>query len=95
MNCAECQELLVAGLEGLLEAARKQAVMDHLKTCPACRAQFQGLQTLRQRLVRSGQTLAVETQNLASPLEDEVMNRIVREQTQGSSRPHKPGWVCA
>ncbi|MCX5643649.1 MAG: zf-HC2 domain-containing protein [Phycisphaerae bacterium] len=74
MNCAECRELLVVGLEGLLDDTQKQAVVDHLKTCKACRAEFKGLQTLRQRLVGNGKALA------QSSLEDEVMNRIIREQ---------------
>jgi len=74
MNCAECRELLVAGLEGLLEDAPKRAVVDHLKTCKACRAEFKGLQTLRQRLVSNGKALAQDS------LEDAVMNRIIREQ---------------
>ena len=74
MNCAECRELLVVGLEGLLEDAQKRGVVDHLKTCKACRAEFKGLQTLRQRLVSHGQALA------RSSVEDEVMNRIIREQ---------------
>ena len=75
MNCAECRELLVAGLEGLLEDTQKQAVADHLKTCQACRAESTGLQALRQRLVSNGKALA------ESSLEDEVMNRIIREQS--------------
>ena len=74
MNCAECQELLVAGLEGLLKGSQKQTVMEHLKTCKVCRAEFKGLQTLRHRLVGNGKALA------ESSLEDVVMNRILREQ---------------
>ena len=74
MNCAECQELLVAGLEGLLEGSEKQTVVEHLKTCKACRAELKGLQTLRQRLVGNGKALA------QGSLEDQVMNRIIREQ---------------
>jgi outer membrane lipoprotein-sorting protein len=74
MNCAECQELLVAGLEGLLTSSQKQTVVEHLKACPACRAQFKGLQALRQRLVGNGKALA------QGSLEDDVMNRIIREQ---------------
>jgi len=74
MNCAECRELLVTHLEGLLEDAQKRTVVDHLKTCKVCRAEFKGLQTLRQRLVSNGKALA------QSDLENEVMNRIVREQ---------------
>jgi hypothetical protein len=65
---------LVAGLEGLLKDAQKQTVVEHLKTCKACRAEFKGLQTLRQRLVGNGKALAQNS------LEDEVMNRIIREQ---------------
>ena len=74
MNCAECRELLVAGLEGLLKDAPKRAVVEHLKTCKACRAELKGLQSLRQRLVGNGKALA------ESSLEDVVMNRILREQ---------------
>jgi CRISPR/Cas system-associated protein endoribonuclease Cas2 len=74
MNCAECRELLVAGLEGLLEDSQKQAVKGHLQTCAACRAELKSLQTLRQRLVSNGKMLA------QSSVEDEVMNRILCEQ---------------
>ena len=31
MNCAECRELLVVYLEGLLEDSQKQAVEEHVK----------------------------------------------------------------
>jgi outer membrane lipoprotein-sorting protein len=75
MNCAECKELLVAGLEGLLDDTQKQAVKEHLKTCEACRAELKGLQTLRERLVGNGKALA------QSSVEDDVMNRIIREQS--------------
>jgi len=74
MNCAQCQERLVAYLEGLLKDSAKQAVAEHLKECETCRTEFQGLQTLQQRLVDSGRALA------HSDLEDHVMNRIIREQ---------------
>ncbi len=75
MNCAECQELLVAYLEGLLEDSQKQDVENHVKDCVACRTELKGLQTLQQRLVSNGQALA------PSDLEDQVMNRIIREQS--------------
>lgn len=74
MNCAECKELLVAGLEGLLKGPERQTVVKHLKTCKACRTELKGLQTLRQRLVGNGKALA------QGSVEDEVMNRIIREQ---------------
>ncbi|MEN6577361.1 MAG: zf-HC2 domain-containing protein [Phycisphaerales bacterium] len=74
MNCAECKELLVASLEGLLDDLPKQAVKEHLDTCETCRAELKSLQTLRERLVGNGKALAQDS------VEDEVMNRIVREQ---------------
>jgi len=75
MNCAECQELLVAYLEGLLDDSQKRAVEEHLRQCETCRTQLQGLQTLQRRLVDNGKALA------QSDLEDQVMNRILREQS--------------
>jgi len=83
MNCAECKELLVASLEGLLDDSKKQAVEEHIETCDTCRAELRSLQTLRERLVNNGRTLALESQDVASPFEDEVMNRIIREQSVG------------
>jgi outer membrane lipoprotein-sorting protein len=74
MNCAECKELLVAHLEGLLDESEEQTVRDHLKSCEICRAELKGLHALQQRLVNNGKTLA------QTSVEDEVMNRIVREQ---------------
>ena len=74
MNCTECKELLVAHLEGLLEASQEQAVLEHLGQCDTCRAELAGLQTLQQRLVNNGKVLA------QSNLENDVMNRIIREQ---------------
>jgi hypothetical protein len=74
MNCAECKELLVVHLEGLLEESQKQAVLEHMGQCQTCRAELAGLQTLQQRLVNNGKALA------QSDLENDVMNRIIREQ---------------
>ena len=74
MNCAECKELLVVHLEGLLEGPEKQAVLEHLGQCQTCRAELEELQTLQQRLVNNGKALA------QSDLENDVMNRIIREQ---------------
>ncbi len=75
MNCTECKELLVAHLEGLLEESQKQAVQEHLGQCDTCRAELEGLQTLQQRLVNNGKVLA------QTDLENDVMNRIIREQS--------------
>ncbi|MBN2129403.1 MAG: zf-HC2 domain-containing protein [Sedimentisphaerales bacterium] len=74
MNCDECKELLVLDVEGLLEEAQKQAVAEHLAGCQACRAEREELGTLQQRLVANGKAVT------QSNVENEVMNRIIREQ---------------
>jgi len=74
MNCAECKEILVAYLEGLLAEPQKQAVTEHLKDCHTCQAEVKQLTNLRDRLVSNGRIVA------QSDLENKVLNRIVREQ---------------
>jgi len=74
MNCAECRELLVAHLEGLLDESQEQTVLEHLGQCQACRAELADMQTLQHRLVNNGKSPA------QSDLENDVMNRIIREQ---------------
>ena len=74
MNCAECKEILVAYLEGLLAESEKQAVAEHLKDCRACQAEAKQLTSLRDRLLSNGRVVA------QSDLENDVMNQIVREQ---------------
>jgi len=74
MNCAECKEILVAYLEGLLAEDQKQAVSDHLKDCRACQAELKQLTSLQERLVSNGRVVAQRD------LENDVMNLIVREQ---------------
>ena len=73
MNCAECKEILVAYLEGLLAEPQKQAVTEHLKDCRSCQAEVKQLTNLRDRLVDNGRAVA------QSDLENDVMNQIVRE----------------
>jgi hypothetical protein len=74
MNCAECKEILVAYLEGLLEDAQKEEVTKHLKDCHACQSESTELTALHGRLVKNGKALS------DSRLEDEVLNRIIQEQ---------------
>ena len=74
MNCAECKEILVAYLEGLLEDAPKEEVTKHLKDCHACQSESAELTALHGRLVKNGKALS------ESQLEDEVLNQIIQEQ---------------
>lgn len=73
MNCTECKEFLVEHIEGLLDASRQKAVAEHLDDCEACRAEGDTLRDLQDRLAKNGQAVA------QSDLENDVMNRIVRE----------------
>jgi len=85
MNCAECKEILVAYLEGLLAEPQKQAVTDHLKDCHTCQAEVKQLTNLRERLVSNGRTVA------QSDLEDKVLNRIIKEQNVRLKTANKAG----
>jgi len=75
MNCAECREILVGYIEGLLQDAQQEAVVGHLKDCSVCRAELAELAGLRDRLVANGKVLA------ESSVEDKVLDRIIREQS--------------
>lgn len=74
MNCIECKENLVAFLEGLLAEDQKLAVTEHLKDCHSCQAELKQLTNLQERLVSNGKAAA------QGDLENEVLNRIIREQ---------------
>lgn len=74
MNCAECKELLVGYVEGFLDESQKQTVAGHLNSCRSCRAELDVVTGLHKRLVTNGSVLA------RTCLENDVMNRIVREQ---------------
>jgi hypothetical protein len=74
MDCTKCKELLIAYVEGLLDESPKQTVAEHLKNCPACQREAIELNGLQERLVRNGKALG------QSNLENDVMNKIVREQ---------------
>ncbi len=74
MNCKDCKENMVEYIEGLLDESQKQAVSEHLKGCPNCRAEVQQLTNLHERLVKNGKALARDD------FENDVMNKILREQ---------------
>jgi hypothetical protein len=74
MNCGQCKEILAAYIEGLLNESEKRTIQEHLKDCSLCRAEFQQLRSLCDRLAANGKALS------GSDLESGVMDRIVREQ---------------
>ncbi|MHC4106266.1 MAG: anti-sigma factor family protein [Planctomycetota bacterium] len=85
MNCVKFKELLVAYLEELLEESQKQEVTEHLKECRNCQVELEQITNLRGRLVKNGVTVG------QSDLEDDVMNRIVREQNVRLKAANKAG----
>ncbi len=74
MNCAECKELLVGFLEGLVDEAEKEKISEHVSGCANCRAELEKLEKLQKSLISNGESLG------QSDLEAEVFNRILREQ---------------
>ncbi len=77
MNCAECRDLLIACLEGLLEPERSQACHAHLQDCAGCRAEYAAVTRLQQRLVARGQVDVCVV--------EPVMQRIHRTQRERTS----------
>jgi outer membrane lipoprotein-sorting protein len=75
MNCAECKDLLVQYLEGSLKQNRQQLVLAHLQICRLCQKELAEITSLHNRLTENGKNIA------QSDLENNVIDRIVREQS--------------
>lgn len=58
MNCTECQEKLVACVEGLLEAEEMRQCGAHLESCAECRDEYAAIESLQQQLVAHGRAAA-------------------------------------
>ena len=58
MNCTKCREILVEYIEALLQDSDREAVENHLQTCPPCRAELAQLTTLHDRLAENGKAQA-------------------------------------
>lgn len=78
MNCAECKEMLVSYTERLLIEEQRQPLEEHLSRCADCQKELEEITQLQQRLRANGDSW----RELA--LEDEVLNRVMREQKQRS-----------
>jgi hypothetical protein len=79
MNCIECQENLVACVEGLLLPEATRQCRTHLESCAECRAEYTAIEGLQEQLVAHGQRAA--DVSLVVP----VMQEIRREQQNQSS----------
>lgn len=58
MNCHECQDNLVAYLEGVLEEKAKIECREHLESCTACLQEHDAIADLQQRLAAHGRVAA-------------------------------------
>jgi hypothetical protein len=74
MNCAQCRELLVGYIEGLLDAQQSEAVKIHLAGCSGCRSELEQIKALQQHLITEGR------QSTQDNLENAVMDAIMRKQ---------------
>lgn len=74
MNCAQCQDQLVAYIEGLIKDQQQTDIENHLRDCATCQQEEKAVRGLQDRLVARGQQLSEDT------LETAVLGRIVREQ---------------
>lgn len=73
MNCSECEDLLAARVEDLLDAPVKPTLEAHLATCPACR-------TALDETCRLIDHLNDDVRRAAVPLiTTAVMDRIVQQ----------------
>ncbi len=83
MNCEQCQEKLFEYVEGLLSEEQKQSIREHLDSCQQCSQEASETASLHNRLVSNGKAYS------ASSFEEEVIGRIVREQTHELRRLEK------
>ena len=83
MNCAQCQDQLVAYIEGLITDQQKTDIETHLTECTSCQQEQQSIRALQDRLVDRGKALDT------SHLETDVLSAIVREQKQRLDVTHR------
>src|SRR5690348_8120782 len=81
MNCAECRDQLVACAEGLLDRPQEITLHENLKACVDCRAEYQAIRSLQQRLICGGQAAAQIS------IAEAVMRRVRREQFKPEREP--------
>lgn len=87
MNCIECQDNLVANLEGVLAPQEAAAFQKHLAGCPACQSEQTKVVELHQRLITHGEFAA----HVA--LGPTVMGRIRREAEAPSTMSAFSRWL--
>ena len=66
MNCADARGKLLDALDGLLAGEDLGALNEHLRACPTCRAEFEGLERASAALQESVAELAPEERYLTA-----------------------------
>ena len=75
MNCQKCTDMLTEYLEETLPEEQRQALEEHLETCPPCRSQMAQLKDLTERLTTNAKEIR------KTSLENNVINRILQKQS--------------
>lgn len=75
MNCQAFEENLAAYVEQMLEEDERQRFESHREQCPACRRRLEQYLELHKKLINRSKSFAQKR------VDDQVMNRIVRQQT--------------
>ncbi|MBU1107987.1 MAG: zf-HC2 domain-containing protein [Candidatus Riflebacteria bacterium] len=84
MNCNECQEYMVAHLEGALEQETDLAWKKHLSECDDCKEILQSFQELEFELKKRGPITA--DVSLVNPVMDRIKRIEVNKQSQETER---------
>ncbi len=74
MNCAQCRELLVGYIEGLLDTQQSETVKIHLAGCSGCRSELEQIRAIQEHLITEGR------RSNQGNLENTVMDAIMRKQ---------------
>jgi len=88
MKCHELEEYLSEHLEGELDKARMDALLDHIETCERCRAEFQAYQGQEKQLRRYFLRERAAAERIANPLQDQFAGSPVSRlgKSDGSDR---------
>ena len=87
MNCADCQDNLVACMEGLLDAEQSEQCQAHLESCLACRTEYAGITRLQKRLIARGraaaevsmtETVMRRVRQMQTPERNTIMSRLLK-----------------
>jgi anti-sigma factor RsiW len=83
LKCQDCEELLHPYLDGELDAARRSAVDEHLRSCADCRRHLEQFQALHR---------ALQMPDLRYPASDMLRQRLKVQLAKADARERRPVW---